>query len=94
MSASVTENPLETGAMAEAVVGTGGEREEAKGTTMRWERFMPRLVVRVLLVEADDSTRQVVAALLRKCGYRGPASFPLFFSLHFLVESSPLLCSL
>ena len=32
---------------------------------------VPNLFVRVLLVEKDDSTREIVAALLRKCGYRG-----------------------
>ncbi|GFY90170.1 two-component response regulator-like protein [Actinidia rufa] len=30
----------------------------------------PRMVLRVLLVEADDSTRLIIAALLRKCSYR------------------------
>lgn len=39
---------------------------------VRWERFLPKLVVRVLLVEADDSTRQIITALLRKCSYKGP----------------------
>ncbi|XP_057774119.1 two-component response regulator-like APRR5 isoform X2 [Salvia miltiorrhiza] len=37
---------------------------------VRWERFLPKLAVRVLLVEADDSTRQIIAALLRKCSYK------------------------
>ncbi|KAF5450515.1 hypothetical protein F2P56_030857 [Juglans regia] len=37
---------------------------------VRWERFLPRMMLRVLLVEADDSTRQIIAALLRKCSYR------------------------
>ncbi|KAI3457936.1 hypothetical protein Pfo_014599 [Paulownia fortunei] len=39
-------------------------------SVVRWERFLPKMVVRVLLVEADDSTRQIIAALLRKCSYR------------------------
>ncbi|KAK7354868.1 hypothetical protein VNO80_20419 [Phaseolus coccineus] len=39
-------------------------------STVRWERFLPRMVLRVLLVEADDSTRQIIAALLRKCSYK------------------------
>lgn len=48
----------------------------AAGVVVRWERFLPRMVLRVLLVEADDSTRQIIAALLRKCGYKGfPSSF-------------------
>ncbi|KAG2239423.1 hypothetical protein Bca52824_091767 [Brassica carinata] len=35
-----------------------------------WERFLPKISLRVLLVEADDSTRQIISALLRKCSYR------------------------
>ncbi|XP_031383660.1 two-component response regulator-like APRR5 isoform X1 [Punica granatum] len=55
--------------MEEEVMVSGGVEEVAHGP-VKWERFMPRMVMRVLLVEPDDSTRQVVAALLRKCGYR------------------------
>jgi hypothetical protein len=40
-----------------------GESEET--------RMLPRMPVRVLLAEGDDSTRHVISALLRKCGYRG-----------------------
>lgn len=49
------------------------EEEEDGGSTelVRWERYLPRMILRVLLVEADDSTRQIISALLRKCGYRG-----------------------
>eukprot|EP01018_Ginkgo_biloba_P012239 Gb_04978 [translate_table: standard] len=36
---------------------------------VRWERFLPQRCLRVLLVEVDDSTRQVVSALLRNCSY-------------------------
>nr|ACL78518.1 pseudo-response receiver [Hordeum vulgare subsp. vulgare] len=35
-----------------------------------WEEFLHRKTIRVLLVETDDSTRQVVAALLRHCMYQ------------------------
>jgi pseudo-response regulator 5 len=38
---------------------------------VRWDQILPRRSLRILLVEHDDSTRQVVTALLRKCGYRG-----------------------
>nr|CAB3489162.1 unnamed protein product [Digitaria exilis] len=38
---------------------------------VKWDQILPRRSLRVLLVEHDDSTRQVVTALLRKCGYRG-----------------------
>ncbi|KAF5743876.1 pseudo-response regulator 9 [Tripterygium wilfordii] len=31
---------------------------------------LPGMVLRVLLVEADDSTRHIISALLRKCDYR------------------------
>jgi len=47
-----------------------GSKGELKGL-MRWEKFLPRMILRVLLVEADDSTRQIIAALLRKCSYKG-----------------------
>ena len=36
----------------------------------KWETFLQRMALRVLLVEADDSTRQIVTALLRKSSYR------------------------
>lgn len=44
---------------------------------VKWERFLRRMMIRVLLVEADDSTRQIIAALLRKCSYRGLYSVSL-----------------
>lgn len=34
------------------------------------ENIVPKMVLRVLLVESDDSTRRLIAALLRKCGYK------------------------
>ncbi|KAA0042515.1 two-component response regulator-like APRR5 [Cucumis melo var. makuwa] len=40
------------------------------GIGIKWERFLPKMMLRVLLVEADDSTRQIITALLRKCCYR------------------------
>ncbi|GMJ13625.1 pseudo-response regulator 5 [Hibiscus trionum] len=42
----------------------------ASGAVVNWGRFLPRPALRVLLVEADDSTRQIIYALLRKCSYR------------------------
>ncbi|OEL19666.1 Two-component response regulator-like PRR95 [Dichanthelium oligosanthes] len=39
-------------------------------SAVRWDQILPRRSLRVLLVEHDHSTRQVVTALLRKCGYR------------------------
>ena len=45
--------------------------EQKEQQTIQWERFLPVKTLRVLLVENDDSTRQVVGALLRKCCYEG-----------------------
>ncbi|WOL04658.1 two-component response regulator-like PRR73 isoform X1 [Canna indica] len=39
------------------------------GPIIRWERFLPVRTLKVLLVENDDCTRQVVSALLRNCSY-------------------------
>lgn len=36
-----------------------------------WERFLPVRSIKVLLVENDDSTRQVLTALLHNCSYEG-----------------------
>ncbi|KAK4268937.1 hypothetical protein QN277_022162 [Acacia crassicarpa] len=44
--------------------------EDQSKKIVRWENFLPQMVLRVLLVEADDSTRHVIAALLRKCSYK------------------------
>ena len=45
--------------------------EEAAEGSSRETRMLPRMPVRVLLAEGDDSTRHVISALLRKCGYQG-----------------------
>lgn len=51
------------------------ERENGNGSeVVQWERLLPRTELRVLLVEADDSTRQIIAALLRKCNYKVAAT--------------------
>ncbi|MFS7961629.1 putative response regulator and transcription factor RR-A-type family [Helianthus anomalus] len=52
--------------------GGGGDLPTAATTNnfVRWEKFLPKMVLRVLLVEADDSTRQIITALLRKCSYK------------------------
>ncbi|KAK3042066.1 hypothetical protein RJ639_001768 [Escallonia herrerae] len=65
--------------MGEVVVsneGGGVELEKMKedgsamSSVVRWEKFLPKMLLRVLLIEADDSTRQIIAALLRKCSYK------------------------
>ena len=42
-----------------------------QGHLVHWDRFLPFRSLKVLLVENDDSTRHVVSALLRNCGYEG-----------------------
>lgn len=61
----------------------------AAAAVVRWERFLPTTVLRVLLVEADDSTRQIIAALLRKCSYRG--RFGWFLAISFIPLCAVLL---
>ncbi|XP_022957693.1 two-component response regulator-like APRR9 [Cucurbita moschata] len=72
--------------MAEAVVATSegvdfgyataeieNNRENSSnglGIGIKWDCFLPKVMLRVLLVEADDSTRQIITALLRKSCYR------------------------
>ncbi|KAK1326080.1 Two-component response regulator-like APRR5 [Acorus calamus] len=57
--------------MGELFVSSEREEEvEEYGEVVRWENVMPRMSLRVLLVEADDSTRQIISALLRKCSYK------------------------
>ncbi|XP_062193186.1 two-component response regulator-like PRR95 [Phragmites australis] len=46
-----------------------GEAAAAEGSS-RETRMLPMMPVRVLLAEGDDSTRHVISALLRNCGYR------------------------
>ncbi|XP_008245650.1 PREDICTED: two-component response regulator-like PRR95 isoform X3 [Prunus mume] len=52
------------------------EEEESGGVgsgsaeVVSWGSYLPKMVLRVLLIEADDSTRQIISALLRKCNYR------------------------
>ncbi|KAJ0238090.1 Two-component response regulator-like APRR5 [Hirschfeldia incana] len=55
---------------AEANGGKSARRRKNGDGLMKWEKFLPKISLRVLLVEADDSTRHIVSALLRKCSYR------------------------
>jgi len=65
-------NCLRMGEVAgeKGVMQKQGEQSN-NASTVGWERFLPRMALRVLLVESDDSTRQIIAALLRKCSYKG-----------------------
>ncbi|RZC69585.1 hypothetical protein C5167_032680 [Papaver somniferum] len=45
-------------------------KKEISNSVIRWQDFLPRMHMRILLVEADDSTRHIISALLRKCGYK------------------------
>ncbi|KAG6436355.1 hypothetical protein SASPL_101251 [Salvia splendens] len=69
MELQVRETGVETEMERVGEKGRINNKKDA-AETVRWERFLPKMVVRVLLVEADDSTRQIISALLRKCSYR------------------------
>ncbi|KAJ1274399.1 hypothetical protein BS78_05G058700 [Paspalum vaginatum] len=60
----------EAGAGGAGGGGGGASSSPAAAAAVRWDQILPRRTLRVLLVEHDDCTRQVVTALLRKCGYR------------------------
>lgn len=47
------------------------EQQRSQGSSVNWERFLHVRTIKVLLVENDDSTRHVVAALLRNLSYEG-----------------------
>jgi len=38
-------------------------------------KFLPLAMLRVLLVEPDDSTRHIISSLLCNCGYKGKYLF-------------------
>jgi len=79
-------------AMDVVVVEKERESEEKRGNNecsssmVRWDRLLPSTAIRVLLVEADDSTRQIIGALLRKCNYKG--LFVIWFCLYSYITSS------
>ncbi|KAK6933289.1 Signal transduction response regulator, receiver domain, partial [Dillenia turbinata] len=54
---------------ARALLQNQQQQQQSQGSVIRWERFLPIRSLKVLLVENDDSTRQVVSALLRNCSY-------------------------
>lgn len=65
--------------MARGGQGRGVEEREVvnvdqDGREEEVRRALPMMPVRVLLAEGDDSTRHVISALLRKCGYNVSAA--------------------
>lgn len=69
-----------------------GGGDSSSGVVMRWEKLLPGMNMRVLLVEADDSTRHIIAALLRKCSYRGQFSLGFASSFHLLLNNQLAFC--
>ncbi|KAL4576549.1 hypothetical protein LXL04_012645 [Taraxacum kok-saghyz] len=43
--------------------------QQLQGSLVHWERFLHVRSIKVMLVEDDDCTRQIVTALLRNCNY-------------------------
>lgn len=54
--------------------GEAGLQQQPQQRVVRWERFLPVRTLKVLLVESDDSTRQLVSALLRNSSYEVTAA--------------------
>ncbi|KAL6005796.1 hypothetical protein ACLOJK_006369 [Asimina triloba] len=65
--AAATSIEIDGGGGGAAAVGMGVDKDPSLAG---WESLLPRTVLRVLLVEGDDSTRHIIAALLRICSYR------------------------
>ncbi|KAF8403372.1 hypothetical protein HHK36_011474 [Tetracentron sinense] len=65
-----TSRAMERRAVNRSPNGPLKSRATGEVKMIRWERFLHRRFLRVLLVENDDSTRHIVAALLRKCSYQ------------------------
>lgn len=65
----VTESHLLEVAVVAYNPGVEKQQHQFSTPTVQWERFLPLRTIKVLLVENDDSTRQVVSALLRNCCY-------------------------
>ncbi|MBA0687824.1 hypothetical protein Goari_015326 [Gossypium aridum] len=58
------------------------QQQQPQSASGCWERFLHQASIKVLLVENDDSTRHVVAALLRNCRYEECFAFELSSELH------------
>jgi hypothetical protein len=48
-----------------------GQQQQLQLGPIQWDRFLPFKSLKVLLVENDNSTCQIVTALLRNCSYEG-----------------------
>jgi len=76
------------GAVAPAALKAALQKQQQQqlppGPIVRWEKILPVRTLKVLLVESDDSTRQVVSALLRNCSYEGIHHSYISFFLTFL----------
>ncbi|KAK8686484.1 hypothetical protein V6N13_125509 [Hibiscus sabdariffa] len=69
-SEDVNETDKENGELEGNLENKGGSSASGSGAVLNSARFSPMPALRVLLVEADDSTRQIICDLLRKCSYR------------------------
>ena len=80
-------NDVREGTVAPVAVQAGLQKQQQQqlppGPIVRWEKILPVRTLKVLLVESDDSTRQVVSALLRNCSYEGIHRSYISFLLSF-----------
>lgn len=73
--------------MVESTEATAAVHDSGVECGVRWEKFTPRVSMKVLLVESDNSTRQIIAALLRKCSYTVSATSDGFKAWEILKEN-------
>ncbi|KAM0885029.1 hypothetical protein ACQ4PT_030619 [Festuca glaucescens] len=66
----------------------GGGGAEQRDLAEEARRALPMMPVKVLLAEGDDSTRHVISALLRKCGYHVSAASDGVKAWEILMEKS------
>jgi len=80
--AGVNKDEVKQVVVVEVEDDDGDEEKENGSEVVRWTKLLPSMVLRVLLVEADDSTRQILAALLRKCNCKGNFGAKMGFCLN------------
>lgn len=85
---AVDRNDGREAAVAAAALQAGLQKQQQllPGPVVMWEKILPVRTLKVLLVESDDSTRQVVSALLRNCSYEGKRFSYLGFTYCFFIS--------
>ncbi|CAA7032119.1 unnamed protein product [Microthlaspi erraticum] len=64
------------------------QQQQPLAPVVKWERYLPVRSLKVLLVENDDSTRQIVTALLKNCSYEVTAVSDAFEAWRILEDEN------